>query len=72
MITIIEKNPQWEMLKIPLKHFFKENQELVLLSGKINREELERDLSVYYCRDNGKPSCFQRCNNLKIIIDHPV
>jgi IS5 family transposase len=55
MIGKIEKNPQLEMFKVPLKHFIKENHELVLLSGKINWEELDRELSVYYCQDNGRP-----------------
>jgi IS5 family transposase len=55
MIGKTEKNPQMEMFKVPLKHFIKENHELVLLSGKINWEELESELSVYYCRDNGRP-----------------
>jgi len=36
MIGKIEKNPQLEMFKIPLKHFIKENHELVLLAKKIN------------------------------------
>jgi len=38
MIGKIENNPQLEMFKVPLKHFNKENHELVLLSKKINWE----------------------------------
>jgi len=55
MIGKIEKNPQLEMFKVPLKHFIKENHELVLLSKKINWEQLESELSIYYCDDNGRP-----------------
>lgn len=56
MIGKIEKNPQLEMFKVPLKHFINENHELVLMSLKINWEALESGLSVYYCEDNGRPS----------------
>jgi|GEM_PF-3351661 len=55
MIGKIEKNPQLEMFKVPLKHFIKENHELVLLSKKINWEQLESVLGIYYCEDNGRP-----------------
>ncbi len=55
MIGKKENDPQLEMFKVPLKHFIKENHELVLLSGKIKWEELERELSIYYCQDNGRP-----------------
>ncbi len=56
MIGKIDKNPQLEMFKVPLKHFINEGHELVLLSRKINWEQLESELSVYYCEDNGRPS----------------
>lgn len=55
MIGKIDKTPQLEMFKIPLKHFIKEDHELVLLSKKINWDELEHNLSQYYCNDNGRP-----------------
>ena len=55
MIGKIEKNPQLEMFKVPLKHFIKENHELVLLSKMINWEQLESELSIYYCENNGRP-----------------
>jgi hypothetical protein len=54
MIGKIEKNPQLEMFKVPLKHFIKENYEFVLLSKKINWEQLESELGIYYCEDNGR------------------
>ena len=34
MIGKIEKNPQLEMFKVPLKHFIKENHELVFVEEK--------------------------------------
>jgi transposase, IS5 family len=55
MIGKIEKNPQLEMFKVPLKHFIKENHELVLLSVKIDWEKIESELGVYYCDNNGRP-----------------
>jgi transposase, IS5 family len=54
MIGKIDKTPQLEMFKIPLKHFIKESHELVLLSKKINWDELESILGTYYCSDNGR------------------
>ncbi len=55
MIGKTDKNPQLEMFKVPLKHIIREDHELVILSQKIDWVKLEADLSVYYCRDNGRP-----------------
>jgi IS5 family transposase len=55
MIQKIDKTPQLEMFKTPLKHFIKQNHELVLLSNKIDWDGLENSLSIYYCADNGRP-----------------
>jgi IS5 family transposase len=55
MIGKIDKTPQLEMFRIPIKQFIKENHELVLLSRKINWDELEDDLEKFYCNDNGRP-----------------
>jgi transposase, IS5 family len=55
MVGKIDENPQLNMFKIPLLHFIKENHELVLLSKKINWQELENDLAIFYCMDNGRP-----------------
>jgi transposase, IS5 family len=55
MIGKIEKTPQLEIFKIPLVHFIKEDHELVLLSKKIDWEQLESSLRVYYCDNNGRP-----------------
>jgi IS5 family transposase len=55
MIGKIDKTPQLEMFKVPLKQFIKEDHELVLLAKKINWEQLESDLGAHYCSDNGRP-----------------
>jgi len=55
MISKIEKTPQLELFKTPLQQFIKKSHELVLLSKKIDWDQLESDLSVYYCEDNGRP-----------------
>lgn len=55
MIGKKEKNPQLNMFQVPIKQFINESHELVQLSNKIDWESLERDLSVYYCEDNGRP-----------------
>ena len=55
MIGKIEKNPQLEIFKIPLRHFINEGHELVLLARKIDWEQLQSELSVYYCGDNVRP-----------------
>jgi IS5 family transposase len=56
MIGKLDKNPQLEMFKTPIKHFITEKHELVLLAQKIPWDDLESELSVYYCEDNGRPS----------------
>lgn len=55
MISKIDKTPQLEMFKVPLKQFIKEDHELVLLSKKIDWGQLESSLGSYYCSDNGRP-----------------
>ncbi len=55
MIQKLDKTPQLDIFKTPLKHFIKEEHKLVLLTKKINWEELETQLSKYYCKDNGRP-----------------
>jgi IS5 family transposase len=56
MIGKIDKTPQLEIFKVPLKHFIKEDHELILLSKKIDWEQLETSLGIYYCTDNGRRS----------------
>ena len=55
MIGKLDPTPQLEMFKVPLKHFIREEHELVLLTQKIQWDKLESDLSQYYCVDNGRP-----------------
>lgn len=55
MIKKIDKTPQLEIFKTPLEHFIKENHELVLLSKKMDWDNLDVSLSIYYCADNGRP-----------------
>jgi IS5 family transposase len=55
MIQKIDKSPQLDMFKTPLKHFIQEDHKLVQLSKKINWDEIEEELSNYYCPDNGRP-----------------
>ena len=55
MIGKNDKTPQLEMFKTPLGHFIKQKHELVSLTKKIPWEQLEQELSVYYCLDNGRP-----------------
>lgn len=55
MIGKTEKNPQLEIFKVPLRQFINESHELVLLARKIDWEQLQSELSVYYCGDNGRP-----------------
>jgi IS5 family transposase len=55
MIQKIDQTPQLDMFKTPLKHFIKENHELVLLAKKLDWVFLEKQLSKYYCIDNGRP-----------------
>lgn len=56
MIGKKEKTPQLNIFQVPLKQFINESHELVQLSKKIDWENIERDLRVYYCEDNGRPS----------------
>ncbi|MCK5170870.1 MAG: IS5 family transposase [Bacteroidales bacterium] len=55
MIQKLDKTPQLEIFKTPIKHFINENHELILLSKKINWDDLEDKLEKYYCADNGRP-----------------
>ena len=55
MATQIDKTPQLDMYKVPIAQYIKENHVLVLLTHKLNWDKLERELSVYYFADNGRP-----------------
>jgi IS5 family transposase len=56
MLGKIDKQPQLNIFKIPLKQFIDHDHELCLLSKKIDWEKVEEDFSQYYCLDNGRPS----------------
>lgn len=55
MIQKIDKNPQLEIFKTPLQHFIRENHKLVLLTKRIDWDNLENQLCKFYCLDNGRP-----------------
>jgi len=55
MVAKIDKTPQLEVFKIPIRHFVKEKHELLFLAQKIDWDKLDSELSVYYCPDNGRP-----------------
>jgi IS5 family transposase len=55
MIQKTDKNPQLDAFKTPLVHFIQNEHELVQLSKKIDWDNLEENLSQYYCADNGRP-----------------
>lgn len=56
MVQNIEKTPQLDAFRTPLVHFIEMKHELVALSQKIDWDNLEKELSQYYCAHNGRPS----------------
>lgn len=56
MVGKIDKNPQLNIFQVPLVNFIQKNHELCLLAAKINWDEIENELSSYYCLDNGRTS----------------
>ena len=44
------------MYQVPLLQFINKDHEFYKLAERINLNELEQDLSLYYCVDNGRPS----------------
>ena len=56
MIGKTDKTPQLNMYQVPLVQFINKEHELYQLAERINKDELEQDLSVYYCIDNGRLS----------------
>ena len=51
-----DKTPQLNLYKVPLVQFIDKTHELCQVAAQIDWDELERDLSDYYCVDNGRPS----------------
>jgi len=56
MLGKTDKTPQLNMYQVPLLQFINKEHELCQLAERIDWDELERDLSGYYCVDNGRPS----------------
>ena len=56
MIGKTDKTPQLNMYQVPLLQFINKDHELYILAERINWDEIEQDLSEYYCGDNGRPS----------------
>lgn len=55
MIGKIDKTPQLNLFEVPLKSFINLRHELVILSQKINWDEVEKDFENYYS-EIGRPS----------------
>ena len=55
MVQKIDKTPQLDMFKVQLQHIIKETHKLPQLSKQINWDNVEDELSQFYCKDNGRP-----------------
>jgi transposase, IS5 family len=55
MVQKIDKTPQLDMFKVPLKQFIQESHKLVKLTRQMEWDSLEEELGVFYCLDNGRP-----------------
>ena len=55
MLSKIEKNPQLNLMEVPLVHFINLDHELCRLAKKINWDEVEKDFAGYYS-NTGAPS----------------
>ena len=56
MLGKTDKTPQLNIYQVPLIQFIDRSHELCQAAEQIDWDELERDLSDYYCVDNGRPS----------------
>lgn len=56
MVGRIDKTPQLNIFQVPLINFIEKGHELCLLAAKIDWDEIEKNLSQYYCEDNGRTS----------------
>ena len=56
MIGKTDKTPQLSVYQVPLIQFINKGHELCQLAERIDWDGLERDLTEYYCVDNGRPS----------------
>jgi IS5 family transposase len=55
MVKKIDPTPQLDVFKVPLVHFISLDHEIVKLAQKIDWAPLEKELSTYYCTNNGRP-----------------
>ena len=56
MLGKTDKNPQLNVYQVPLIQFINKSHELCQAAEQIDWDDLERDLTEYYCVDNGRPS----------------
>ena len=56
MIGKTDKTPQSNMYQVPLIQYIDHSHELCQAAEQTDWDALERDLSDYYCVDNGRPS----------------
>lgn len=50
MVGKIDKNPQMDIFRTPLKHFINKNHELCLLADEIDWESIEKEFNEYYSK----------------------
>jgi transposase, IS5 family len=72
MLSKSDRNPQLNLMEVPLIQFINKKHELYLLSSKIDWDSLEKDFAEYYSK-SGAPSVPVRCmvglNLLKMIYE---
>lgn len=54
MLGILEKTPQLDIFREPLKHILREDDELVLLAKSIEWDRIVSSLSIHYSPDKGR------------------
>lgn len=54
MLGTLEKTPQLDIFREPLKHILREEDELVRLAGSIEWETIISSLSIHYSPDKGR------------------
>jgi transposase, IS5 family len=73
MLGKTEKNPQLNLLDVPLVHFINQEHELCQFAKKIDWEAVEKDFAAYYST-TGAPSVPLRTmiglNMLKMVFEH--
>lgn len=55
MVGKIDKTPQLNIFEVPLAHFINMEHELIILSKRLDWDDIEKQFSVYY-KDVGRPS----------------